>query len=467
MEMALAVLLILCLPRKYASAPLLLAIFTIPMGQVVVLSGIHFPVFRILVIFGLFRWATTFRSQTGRFAGGFNSIDLVFTLCALLSSIVFSLQWMETQTLIHSLGRLVDILGGYFVLRFLIQDKEDVRRAVKVFAIIAVILAVGMIIEQITHQNIFQLMGGMQSAPAERGGWIRSQGAFAVYITAGVFGATLLPLFIWLWSDGTSKVAALLGIVAATVMTVTSHSSTPLLAYAAGVVGLCFWPFRNRMRRFRWGLVIALVALHLVMKAPVWALIARVDLTGSSSGYHRYMLVDNCLRHFSDWWLLGFKNYNDWGWDMWDLSNQYVAYALSGGLVTLVLFIMVISLSFGRLGKARKLAEGEPKEEWFLWCLCAALFSHVVAQFGVGYWDQIQFAWYALLAIICSAISKDISSEAPQVQEALASNYEAGAAMNADVFESYRTFPARWAQTDSALGRGNRGIASQSREGIF
>src|SRR5271157_1060722 len=129
-ELALAILLILCLPRKYASVPLLLAIFTSPFGQVVVLGGIHFPVFRILVIFGLLRCVTARPLwQTGGFAGGFNSIDRVFTLFALLSSIIFSLQWMETQALIHSLGNIVDTLGGYFVLRFLIQDKEDVRRA--------------------------------------------------------------------------------------------------------------------------------------------------------------------------------------------------------------------------------------------------------------------------------------------------------------------------------------------------
>src|ERR1035438_2272523 len=91
------------------------------------------------------------------------------------------------------------------------------------------------------------------------------------------------------------------------------------------------------MRLLRWGILLALVGLHLVMKAPVWALISRIDLTGSSSGWHRYMLVDHCIRHFSDWWLLGFKSYNDWGWDMWDLSNQYVAYALTGGVLTLAL----------------------------------------------------------------------------------------------------------------------------------
>jgi hypothetical protein len=154
------------------------------------------------------------------------------------------------------------------------------------------------------------------------------------------------------------------------------------------------------MRLVRWGLVLTLVALHLVMNGPVWSLIEKVDLTGSSSSYHRYMLIDNCIRHFGDWWLLGVKNYDTWGFDMWDLSDQYVAYAVTGGLLTLVLFIGIITRSFARLGTARRLVRGNRKEDWFLWCLGAAVFAHVVAYFGIGYFDQMQVAWYALLAII-------------------------------------------------------------------
>ena len=99
----------------------------------------------------------------------------------------------------------------------------------------------------------------------------------------GAFGATLVPLLVCLWSDGESRFVACLGMAGATAMTLTSNSSTPVLAYVAGIIGLCFWPFRRQMRIFRWGLALTLIGLDLVMKAPVWALIGRVDLTGSSS----------------------------------------------------------------------------------------------------------------------------------------------------------------------------------------
>jgi hypothetical protein len=49
------------------------------------------------------------------------------------------------------------------------------------------------------------------------------------------------------------------------------------------------------------------------------------------------------------------------------------------------------------------MVQGKRAEEWFVWCLGAALFAHVVAYFGIDYFDEMQFVWYALLAIIAAA----------------------------------------------------------------
>ena len=415
--MVLAIILILCLTRKYVIVPFLLALFSIPMGQVVVLAGVHFTMARILILVGLARLALSGkRSPGGTFPGGWNPIDRAFFLWAVLFLAIFSLQWMETQALIKSLGNFVDAMGAYVLLRFLIRDSEDIKRTIKAFAVICVLMGACMINEQVTRRNIFGILGGITSMTSERAGSARSQGAFEVFLTAGAFGATLLPLFVWLWTEEKSRIVAGLGILGATAMVLTTNSSTPPVAYVAGIVGLCFWPARRQMRLFRWGLVITLVVLHLVMKGPVWALIGHLDLTGSSSSYHRFMLVDNSINHFADWCFLGYRYYDTWGWDMWDLSNQYVAYALRGGLATLVMFLLIISRSLGRLGTARKLAEGIPKQEWLFWCLGCAMVSHLVAYIGVNYFDQMQFAWYALLAIICAAIAE---SSSPAVSQSL------------------------------------------------
>jgi len=146
--------------------------------------------------------------------------------------------------------------------------------------------------------------------------------------------------------------------------------------------------------------VVMLVVLHLVMKGPVWSLLEHIDLTGGSSGYHRYKLVDNCIRHFGDWCLLGYKNYPSWGWDMWDLSNQFVVNAVTGGLVTLILYLVIFKRSFGAVGIARKRVEGDRRQEWLFWCLGSALFANVVAHFGVNYGPYLLVCLFVLLVSI-------------------------------------------------------------------
>ena len=147
--LVLAIILILFLPRKFVMIPALLAIFLIPKGQQLVIAGLHFNLFRIIILAGLARWAVSSKSSSA-LTGGFNFMDRLVSLLAVSGLIVFSLQWMETQAFIKSLGDFLDALGGYFVMRFLVQDREDIRRSIKVLATIAVINAVCMLNEQRT-----------------------------------------------------------------------------------------------------------------------------------------------------------------------------------------------------------------------------------------------------------------------------------------------------------------------------
>jgi hypothetical protein len=402
--MVVAIILIFRLPRKHIVTPLLLAIFLIPKGQVLVLAGIHLNVYRIILLAGLARQAILKRSSERM--RGLNSIDRVFILFALSNFVIFSLQYMQTQALIKSLGDLLDALAGYYVLRFFIQDRDDMRRAIKAFALIAIIMGVSMINEQRTGANFFGRLGGMLEAPEVRNGKIRSQGAFLHSIPAGAFGATLVPLLIWLWSDNRHRKAAFFGLLGASVMAFTCHSSTVLGCYVAGIFGLCLWPLRKQMRVIRYGLVITVVGLHLVMNGPVWSLLEHIDLTGSSESFHRYQLVDTFIRHFWDWWLLGTRENGSWGWEMADTSNQYVTYGISGGLLTFALFIAIISRCFGGLGATRKLVEGNRNDEWVRWCLGASMFAHLVVFIGIDYFDQSQFAWIALVVMISMIVSE-------------------------------------------------------------
>jgi len=402
----LAILLILTLRRDKAIIPFLLAFFTIPVGQVVLAGGLHLTALRILILAGLARRiASSGQSSEGRFPGKYNPIDQAVVLWTISTLVVISLQWMNSQALVKNLGDFLDALGGFLVVRFLITDGNAVRRAIKVLAAICVIQGASMLVERITLFNVFALVGG--GFTVLRDGVPRSQGVLGC-IAAGAFAGILAPLFMYLWAEGKSKsrVAAGAGIVGAAAMAVTSNSSTAWMAIMGSLVGLAFWRFRTRMRNIRWGLVIVLIGLHLVMKAPVWALIARIDLTGSSSSWQRYALVDMTIRHFSDWWLLGYRYYNNWGWGAWDTVNEFVDVALKGGLLTLSLYILILKRSFGAIGNARKQVNGDREQEWFLWCLGSALFASIVASFGINFMAQLIVLLFTLLACISVATSE-------------------------------------------------------------
>jgi len=327
--------LILALPRKYVVLPFLLGCLLIPMGQVLVIGGMHFPVFRILILIG---WARLLAAgmlfSPAKYGFKLNAIDRAMIWWTVAAAITFTLRYLDVNALTNRIGNAYSVLGVYFFMRILVVDAGDADRVVKLLAVICAAVAAFMALEQETGRNVFSMFGGVSAFTPVREGRIRSQGPFSISIIAGTMGASLLPLFMGLWWAHKARGFAILGLVAGSVMAITSASATPLMAISAAVIALCFWPFRRKMGHVRCVLVSILVSLHLVMKAPVWALIGRFDFVGGSSGYHRYQLINQTILHFGDWWLLGFNNTESWGYLMHDTANAFVDTAVTGGLLS-------------------------------------------------------------------------------------------------------------------------------------
>ncbi len=412
----LAVVLIFGLPQRKVIVPFLLASILIPNDQILVIAGLHFPLLRILIFFGMIRiFLIRGKGKWNVFSGGLNGVDKSLILLSVASAVAGILLAGNTQALTYQFGEMYTAFGTYFLLRCLIRDQEDVVRVLRVLAVIVALLGSVMVFEQLTGRNPYAWLGGARAAyfamDLYRDGSIRATADFGTPILAGTFGAVLLPVFIGLrMSDRKQAGAALLGILGATAMTVASHSSTPAFAYVLGIMALCLWPIRSMMRVIRWGIVITLATLQMVMKAPVYHLITRIDISGSS--YHRYALIDQCVRHFWNWWLIGTNSNANWGWDMWDTANQYVATAISGGLLGLICLIGIIVYGFKYVGRARQAAP-DKKQALFFWALGSALFAQSLSFLGISMWDQSVVGWYALLALI-GAVA------VPQLQQARA-----------------------------------------------
>ena len=414
----LAGILMIILPQRRAIVPFLLTSLLIPSDQVLVVGGLHFPLMRMLVVFGLLRiFIIKGPGQWSVFSGGLNRIDKLVILFSVVSAVAGILLFRTGQAVAFELGKLYSAFGVYFLLRCVIRNYEDVVRVIRVLAFVVAALGLVMIVERMHGHNPYALLGGAKAAyfasNLARDGRIRATGSFGTPILAGVFGAASMPLFIALWlRDRKQRAVAIVGMVGASAMVITSNSSTPAIAYLAGLMGFCLWPLRRTMGIIRWGIAGLLVGLHLVMKAPVWHLITRIGSSGSA--YHRYALINQTINHFSEWWLIGTRSNGSWGWDMWDTANQYVSDAVNGGLLSLLLFIAILVYGFKYLGNARRAAT-EKHQALFFWSLSVALFVHVMSFFGISYWDQSIVGWYALLAFIgATAVPQKIKAPVPQ-----------------------------------------------------
>ena len=206
---AVTILLMFVLPRKYVVIPFLLCVFLVPGGQEIYVAGMHWYVaLRILMLAGLVLLARA-RFQV---AGGLNGIDKVFIVWAICRGVCQVLLFPQRGMVISQAGFWLRAFGGYFLMRYLIQDEEDIARAAKTLAALAVILGACMLNEHIHHVNIFGYLGGAPITPMVRSRLIRAQAIFVHPALAGCFGATLAPLFFWLWKSGRAKVLAAAGI---------------------------------------------------------------------------------------------------------------------------------------------------------------------------------------------------------------------------------------------------------------
>jgi hypothetical protein len=413
----LALVLVLVLPRKYAVAPILVVVFLTPSGQQILAGGFHFYVIRIIILAGVLRLLAV-KLFTGKplFAGGLNSFDKAFALWVFVRGIAGMLLFRQSGAIVSNMALWLDAFGIYFIIRHFLQDGEDILRTAKEFVPVAAILAVCMFYESVTRVNLFSYIAGHVIVPWIRNGMVRAQGVSGNSITAGAIGATLLPLFFWLWKSGKARLWGVIGLAASTIISLTSVASTPITGYLGGILALCLWPIRKHMRKVRWGIVFSVLGLSLLMKAPVWFVITKINVAGGDS-WDRANLIEQTVRHFSDWWLWGTKDNANWGDFTWDQCNQFAAEALQGGLATLVLFVTVIRRAFGRIGQCRKLMEGD-RQEWFFWCLGATLFAHIIVFLGVDYFDQTRTLWFIFLAMISAATTLALAAKTAEQPQA-------------------------------------------------
>lgn len=384
------------------------------LGQGIEMGPFHFTIIRLLAAVGLVR--VIIRGE--RFEGKMNGLDwlmLVWAGWAVLSSVFHN---FPSEALVYRLGLVYNTCGIYFLLRIFCQSLDDAVMLCRITAFLLVPIAVEMVMEQISGNNLFAVFGGVSEFSQIREGRIRSQGPFAHPILAGTVGAVCLPLMIGMWR--LYRKEALMGIATCCTIVFTSASSGPLMSSVAGIGALMMWHYRHQMRIVRWLAVFCYIGLDLIMKAPAYYLLGRIDLTGGSTGYHRAALIEAAIRHLNEWWLAGTDYTRHWmptgvSWspDHTDITNHYLGMGVLGGVPLMFLFIVVLAKGFFFVGRTlRHATDLQPQYHFMTWALGASLFAHAATFISVSYFDQSFVFIYLTLAAISSAKSGEITASA-------------------------------------------------------
>ena len=412
-----ATILLLVLPRAQAIIPILAGILWITIGQATEIMDMHVSVVRLLLLLSLIRIGLKqeWREWT------WNGVDSAVVCWGGVMVIMGLFHHTEEQRWVWYVGKSFEALGGYIVFRSFVRTPQDVISACRVLVLLLLPVAVLMIVEKNTARNLFAVFGGVPEESVFRDGKLRAQGPFMHPILAGTVGAALVPYAIFCWRE--HRRVSVLALFCAVTMVVCSTSSGPIMTALVGALGMAFWKRPRWIRRLCLLAVPLLLCLQLFMQAPVWYLLGRVNLLGSSSGYHRSELITQAIAHFDEWWLRGTDYTRHWmptgvSWseNHTDITNQFIRCGVDGGLVLMSCFVSIILAAFAALRRVLgQIPMDQFQDRSLLWCLGATLWAHVATFLSVTYWDQSMCLYLMLLAFIASLADYHVH-QAPQAE---------------------------------------------------
>lgn len=405
--MIICVVAILTVRRSWAIFPLLIMMIAVPSAQRIIIATIDFSFIRILIIAGFLR--VFIRREHTSLKLIFP--DIILILWGIWAIIAYTITFPGISGFLPRVGYITEVIGAYFLGRIFIHSFHDIKRLVTFLGITSIPMLGLFLVERSTGRNMFAEFGGVPDFTDVRNGRLRCQGPFSHPIMAGVFWVSILPWLGAMWiSKGISKSVLTIYLLCIIGIIFNTASSTPVMGIIFGAFGFLFILARRYMTYIQWALLGMVIILHLVMNAPVWHLIARLNVISGSTGWHRFHLIDKAFENYNEWWLFGTTSTGHWGYGLQDVTNQYVLEAVRGGTLGAVLWILFIAVIFRLLGKAIKSARTKP-ELLVLWASGTMLFVHVVSFFAVSYFGQALDAFYLFLGASVSLAVTSIRSK--------------------------------------------------------
>ncbi|MEZ6018298.1 MAG: hypothetical protein R3F49_24585 [Planctomycetota bacterium] len=391
------------LSRRWLLLPTLILACVVPQGQRIVVAGLDFSFMRVILLVAAAR--VFFRGEWRDVRPC--PLDRAIIVWSVVAFVGAVLQIGNVGAVIFRAGLAYDMLAAYALCRVALREWEDIDRTVTWLIFLALGSVLFFLFEKKTGRNLFAIMGGVPEFSHVRNGKVRAQGPFVHAILAGCYWAVLLPLFGAKLRHPLLRHRALgvAGLIAIVAIVFACASSTPLMIVGCCGLGAMVYLLRHRMNQVRLATFTGLFALHLYMKQPVWHLIARIDVVGGSTGWHRYKLIQSAIDNFHEWWLCGIPSTAHWGYFMFDVTNQYVLEGVRSGFVAMLAFIWVFVWAYSHVGATWRTVTESRYLSSLSWGMGVATFAHMVVFLAVSisHAQQNLLVFFLIFGMIGSA----------------------------------------------------------------
>ena len=388
------------IPQRHVLLSLILAVCFIPFDQRIIILNLDFTPARLLVVLTILRIFVRSEQRKIRW----NLFDGMIFMWAMCGTAVYLIQWADFKAFVYRSGILFDIIGIYWICRQNIRSWDEVASISKILAMCALVSAILVFVERTTEHNPFVLLGKVTTG-VQRGRY-RCHGSFQHPITLGLFWANLVPIFIGYAITNRSKISYWWAATAACVLIViATGSSTPAITLLCVLLFLPLFYLRRYGKQIVLSFIAVILFLSIIMNKPIWHLVSRVRFIPGSTGWHRYLLINAAIEHFDEWALLGTRGTSHWGHGLRDITNNYIRQGVDGGLITLLLFVIVLVMAI-RICSKYSLLSAHRTEQWLSWAFCTSVLGHCISCLGVSYFGKIPALLYLTFAVVVMVADK-------------------------------------------------------------
>ena len=403
---------IISVNKEKIIVPIIIAMFFLPADISIKFGQFNFYAIRILAIVGIAKLYFT----TKNIFFQFNTIDNLFFIYNIFGTIIYIFaSYNILGAFIFKSGESIDSILLYTVFRHIILSKESLKLIIKTFFICVIILLPFAIYEFYTANNLFSIVG--RNAISIRDGEIRASCTFSHSILFGSFAAATIPI---LWANYVSDRSIksfykIIPVLCCIFYIYACSSSGPVIALVVTVLLLFFFKWKEYGPEFAWLVSISALFLHFIREKPLWHfLFVRISIKQSSTGFHRYLLIEAAIKEFWNWWLLGYGDRGpQWHLKYWsynhakftDVTNQYIFEGVNGGFITMLLFLFLCSKAIKTLWSF-SISQSNKMDQWLIWGFFVMMISHCVSFLSVTYFGQITMLFYLTIAVAAFAFDE-------------------------------------------------------------